>query len=46
MAIVEMSGGAIEMQQARGRTISGWLLSDQFFGKMVVKIGDQHRLRL
>jgi hypothetical protein len=37
-AVVAASGGAIEMQQARGRTIGKRLLSDQLLGQMIVEV--------
>ena len=36
------SRAAIEHEHARSAPLRGWLLRNQFFGKFVVEIGDQH----
>ncbi|HEY2016183.1 MAG TPA: hypothetical protein VGH38_21920 [Bryobacteraceae bacterium] len=46
LAILEGTGQLRKVQQARGGSIRQGLLGDQLFWKFVVKIGNQHALRL
>jgi hypothetical protein len=34
------------MQESRGRAVGKRLLGDEFFGKMVVEVGNKHGTRL
>ena len=43
LAVNEVAGCGGEMEKTRGGAIGQRLLGDQFFGKIVVKVGNEHR---
>jgi hypothetical protein len=44
LTIAEGTGGSRKVKQPGGGTVRGGLLGDEFFGKVVVEIGDEHGL--